>query len=501
MMPPVKRLIVLFLSVWFVYYANAQSVDNAVTGSTITTDTIIPVPKRPWLGAGIIVGVNLGVWTFDRYALKGDFAYISPKTMKHNLQKGFYWDNDNFMTNLFSHPYHGSIYFNAGRANGMDFWQSGLYSLGGSLMWELFMECELPSTNDLFATSIGGMALGEILYRTSDLVLDNRATGWNRFGRETVGFILSPGRGLTRVLTGDAWKRSRYSGKQFARTDIDVRLMAGIRTMELFSLDSELLDEGIGAVVDVKLNYGDPDDNEETTPYDYFTVHGSFNMQKGQPLIGQLNLMGRLWGKPLRKGPKHRWDMGIYQHFDYYDSDTLKNRSFDIDKTRTPFEIGTPASVGVGFTYKGHSKTQTWKYFATLHINGIILGSSLSDYYRGNERKYNWGSGYATKFITGFTFKDKFEFEIGVDNYHIFTWRGYHPDTDMQHVDYSTLNVQGDRSNALYDILYTSMAYHINKKWSIYYQRYDFFRTTNYYYLPDVYSTTSDMRVACCYRF
>lgn len=29
-------------------------------------------------------------------------------------------------------------------------------------MWELFMECEYPSTNDIIATPIGGAALGEV---------------------------------------------------------------------------------------------------------------------------------------------------------------------------------------------------------------------------------------------------------------------------------------------------------------------------------------------------
>ncbi len=480
------------------------NVESQITGNVLTpihnTDTIIPLPKRPWLAAGEVIGVNMGVWAFDRYVIDGHYAYISAKSMKRNLEKGFYWDNDNFMTNLFNHPYHGSIYFNAARSNGMNFWQSGIYSLGGSLMWEVFMECELPSTNDLIATSIGGMEIGEIFYRTSDLVLDNRASGWNRFGRESLGMILSPGRGLTRLLTGEAWKKSRHSGKQFVAPDISVELSAGVRTVELFSLDSELLDEGVGGCIDVKMEYGNLYDMEETRPYDYFSMHGSFNLQKKQPIIGQLNLMGRLWGKEIRKGPNHNWSMGIFQHFDYYDSDTLANAT-DINSTKTPYEVGTPASVGVGFLYRGNSASQTWKYYATIHVNAIFLGSTLSDYYRGNERKYNWGSGYASKAIAGITYKNKFVLELGVDNYHIFTWKGYDPETDMQHVDYSTLNVQGDKSNALYDIMFSNLGYHFNKKWSIYYQRYDFFRTTTYADLPDVYSTTSDTRLICTYKF
>lgn len=67
----------------------------------------------------------------------------------------------NFNTNLFAHPYHGNLYFNAARTNGMNFWQSYPFALGGSLMWEFLGENTPPSINDLLATSIGGTAIGE----------------------------------------------------------------------------------------------------------------------------------------------------------------------------------------------------------------------------------------------------------------------------------------------------------------------------------------------------
>ena len=59
----------------------------------------------------------------------------------------------------------------------------GTFAIGGSAMWEMFMECEYPSTNDIIATPIGGAAIGEVLYRTSDMITDDRATGGERFGR------------------------------------------------------------------------------------------------------------------------------------------------------------------------------------------------------------------------------------------------------------------------------------------------------------------------------
>ena len=132
--------------------------------------------NKPLEAVLLTSGINWGVWAFDRYALKADYAMISAKTIGKNFSKGFVWDNDKLETNMFMHPYHGSLYFNAARSNGFNFWQSSLFALGGSAMWEYVMESEYPSTNDIIATPIGGMALGEVFYRTSDLFIDERTT-------------------------------------------------------------------------------------------------------------------------------------------------------------------------------------------------------------------------------------------------------------------------------------------------------------------------------------
>ena len=77
--------------------------------------------KRPWTAAAETFGINVFVQCFDRFVLDADFAKINFKTIKHNFQHGFVWDNDQFSTNLFAHPYHGGLYFNAARSNGMSF--------------------------------------------------------------------------------------------------------------------------------------------------------------------------------------------------------------------------------------------------------------------------------------------------------------------------------------------------------------------------------------------
>ena len=120
----------------------------------------LPQPKRPWRAAIETFGLNVGVWAFDRYVMQEDFAKISLSTIKNNIRHGFVWDNDQFSTNLFAHPYHGNLYFNTARSSGMTFWESAPYAFAGSLMWETCAEIEPPAINDLMATTLGGIALG-----------------------------------------------------------------------------------------------------------------------------------------------------------------------------------------------------------------------------------------------------------------------------------------------------------------------------------------------------
>ncbi len=461
----------------------------------VQKDTIIPLKKNPWLAAGEVVGLNLGVWAFDRYILHGDWAYISGETIKRNFEMGFFWDNDNFQTNLFNHPYHGSLYFGAARSNGMNYWQSGFFSLGGSLMWELFMECELPSKNDLMATSIGGMALGETFFRLSDLFIDERATGWERFGREALGVLFAPTRGLTRLINGDAWRKSPYRGKQFPNAPLSFQTSVGWKVMEL---RDDAFDEGMGLCIDLGMVYGDLYQSEDTKPYDYFTLRGSFNLQKNQPLIGQINLIGRLWGKEIWEKDNNELHLGIFQHYDYYDSDTISDIS-----NKTPYEIGTPACFGTGLIFRGINPDKTLMYRAHIHANGIILGGSFSDYYFEDDRSYNWGSGYSIKLGGGLNYKKKLSAALGFEHYHVYTWKGYPGDPTAEGYDFRTSDAQGNRSNTRFNILNGILEYHFNQQWSVSLSEYMFVRRTNYDYenFQDVSSTTTESRLAIGYKF
>ena len=358
-----------------------------------------------WRAAGEVVGFNLGLWAFDRYVQRGDFAYISMNSVKENFRKGFKWDNDKLGTNMFLHPYNGSLYYNSARSNGFNYWQSALFSIGGSAMWELFMECEYPSTNDIIATPIGGTAIGEVFFRASDAIIDDRDTGASRFGREAAVFVISPMRGLTRIITGDAWRVRPTRGRLYGTPPVSVEFSVGTRGIYL---NDEASSSAVGATAEINVEYGDRFEVTSTKPFDYFTVRADFGVVSRQPLLSQLNIKGRLIAREIYDIASRKMSVGLYQHFDYYDSDTI-HKADPSHVSRVPYKLGIPASLGAGWMFRDASNPQ-WTLDTYLHGNVVMLGSILSDYYHVDERNYNLASGFSIKGGVNFVFnRDRFQ--------------------------------------------------------------------------------------------
>jgi hypothetical protein len=53
------------------------------------------------------------------------------------------------------------------------------------------------SLNDYISTTVGGVALGELTWQLSNMVLDNTPTGSNRFWKEMAGMGINPARGTS----------------------------------------------------------------------------------------------------------------------------------------------------------------------------------------------------------------------------------------------------------------------------------------------------------------
>lgn len=420
--------------------------------------------KAFWRAGAETVGFNLGLWAFDRYVLKGHYAYISWNTIRENFKHGFEWDDDHLHTNMFDHPYNGSIFFNAGRSNGFNFWQSELFAIGGSAMWEMFMEREYPSTNDIIATPIGGAALGEVLYRTSDLILDDRSTGGERFGRELAAFLVDPMKGINRIVTGAAWKKRETSGRRFGVPPISVELSLGGRYLSLVKGDDG---SRAGAVAEVNIEYGDRYAEKTKAPYDYFSFLLELQGIKSQPVLSRAEIIGRLLSKEVVEKDNLKLNVGLYQHFDFFDSDTIRpERESYLFPCSVPYKLGTPASVGGGAMFRYTPPSGIMSFDGYVHLNGILLAGVLTDFYRDYHRNYNWGSGFSVKAGLNWALADdRLSVKIADQYYRIYTWQGYDADRDWSMTpEGKPVNVQGNDSRASFNHLEITADYRLWKR-------------------------------------
>lgn len=415
-----------------------------------SADVALHGKKAFWRAGAETVGFNIGLWAFDRYVLKGHYAYISWNTIKENFRHGFEWDDDHLHTNMFDHPYNGSIFFNAGRSNGFNFWQSELFAIGGSAMWEMFMEREYPSTNDIIATPIGGAALGEVFYRTSDLILDDRATGGERFGRELAAFLVDPMKGINRIITGAAWKKRVTSGRRFGIPPVSVEVSLGARMLTLWEND-EGSRAGVAAEIDIE--YGDRFAGVTKTPYDYFIFLLELQGIKSQPLLSRVEITGRLLSKEIVERKNLNVNIGLYQHFDYIDSDTIRpERKPVFFPCSVPYKLGTPASIGGGAMFR-FSPLSAMCIDGYVHVNGVVLAGILTDFYRDYHRNYNWGSGFSVKAGMDWSLVNgRLYVRLANQFYRIYTWNGYDPNFDWSLTpEGKPVNIQGDNSTSSFN--------------------------------------------------
>jgi len=225
------------------------------------------------------------------------------------------WDDNHFSTNQFAHPYQGSMYFNSARANGFNFWQSAPWAFAGSLKWECCGETHLMSVNDFINTGMGGVALGEVLYRTSSLVLDNTATGSERGWKEFWGFVLDPLRGFNRLITGRTTKVSENPSNPLDHRPelLANRLYTGVRT---YSQNSDFTEPETKGFLNLAFQYGGPLAIERNQPWDFFLLNAQINFDDKKAL-GKLTVHANLYHNDIGDPGRNHHRFMILQHFDY----------------------------------------------------------------------------------------------------------------------------------------------------------------------------------------
>jgi hypothetical protein len=464
------------------------------------SDDRFALPQKPNLlrTAAMITALNAFVNRWDTWVLNEEFSRISLHSIGHNFEHAFVWDNDNFNTNLFAHPYHGNLYFNSARANGLNFWQSYPCALGGSLMWEFFGEITPPAINDMIATSVGGTCIGEITFRISDLFYDDREVGFSRFLREVGGAVVSPMKGLKRVLTGEAWRHKghHYLYHDYSRIPVNYSISVGSR----YLADDHALFRGEhNPYLELAMEYGDAYDNEENKPFDFFRSSACFGFSSNQPFFSRLNLLGRLWGTPISDTDNFEADFGIFQHFNFYNSEAVKDGTDLI-----PYRISEAASVGPGLIYRFPQLEERMNLEQRVFVSGVLLGGSLSDYLYIQERDYNMGSGFSAKIQTHMDIKKIGYMNIDASYFHIFTWKGYDRSewVGKEGFDLDYTNAQGDPGNTRMMAFDANFGLYISRHMSFDFHTSYFWRHAHYReaQFEDVDAKTFELRAGLTYK-
>lgn len=284
--------------------------------------------KNYWIPALEVVGINLGIWSFD-YLTGRPFAQISGQTIKDNFNKGWIVDTDDFWANQFMHPYHGALTFNAARSMGLSFYESFAYSFAGSLMWEQFLEIQPPSMNDQVNTPFGGAMVGEVLWRMYRMILDSGGYapgGWRQF----FAFLVSPAAGLNRLAFGDEYRGPLLLPPSWIGEFRVGLLVSGSTTDNRTGARSSQF--GPWGAVGVNLVYGVPGtpDLRLRNPFDHFDFQATLATTDTPQPTASLIVQGLLHGATIGPGGDFGGLWGLYTSYDFVAAQVYRAAGFGL---------------------------------------------------------------------------------------------------------------------------------------------------------------------------
>lgn len=304
------------------------------------------------------------------------WPFIGFQSIWSNLQEGWNYDGDNFLTNLFSHPYGGNLFFNSGRSNGYNFWESSAFALAGSYIWETFMETNQPAINDWVNTGMNGAAFGEVLYRLSTLVTDNTARGSHRVWTEIAGGIINPVRLFTRLVTGEASRV--FDNPSWRKPEmLNISLNAGTRVLfeedKVHNPDSKELQ----GIFELAINYGDPHKLEHATPFSHF--YYNLAIASSYPSLTSMNVVGSLFAFELSDNEKTKHSLEATLNYNYINNPGFLYGNASIMENLNSY-----------FKMKGDDALRT-----RLGIKLIPMGGTPNDYFYDSidGRTYDFGQG------------------------------------------------------------------------------------------------------------
>jgi hypothetical protein len=283
---------------------------------------VIPALEVP----AFILGLNV----FDRLVLDSNDYDSDWDSITKNVRTAPEFDRDPFSINQLGHPYQGGIYHGTARSAGLSYWESLLYTIGGSFLWETAGETTRPSLNDYVFTGIGGTFVGEALFRMSSLLLEGGG-GTPGFWRELGAAAISPPTGFNRLVFGDRFDRVFPSRDPaiFIRLRLGATVTTDVRNEGL----SVEVQEHEGAAY-FTMVYGLPGKPgyRYRRPFDYFLFDFTAvpNASTMHNAIENVTIRGLLVGAAYEWGDDYRGVWGLFGGFDYLSPQIFRVSSTDL---------------------------------------------------------------------------------------------------------------------------------------------------------------------------
>lgn len=383
----------------------------AISSDTLPCPDCNP-PKRFWMAAADLMLVQLLPWSLNYFISDQQWAKIGLQTWRNNLAYPWVWDDNSFEINQFRHPAQGAAYFNSARTNGYNFWASSAWPVVGSLMWEYFVEAYPPAPNDFVNTAVGGVVLGETLYRLSRLALDNTATGAERTFREIGSALLNPIGGFNRLVRGETGRISANPPEWRPRAILGVLDVGYRRTVQ--SIGSGSIETGDNQWnASFLLSYGDPTKDLARSPFSYFVFRADLAGPSDQSLLNQLSARGSLaaWSLDARG----RNQVALSLEYDYFDNPAFMYGGQSV-------QIGLVSAIG--------TPGKKWWGQTQALFNGVLLGAVKSDYFKSTgARNYDYGPGAGTILSGRILYKNEFQLTAGFTGLYLHSIDG----TDAAH--------------------------------------------------------------------
>jgi hypothetical protein len=361
----------------------AEALERATSASSIKLfpEEVQSCPgcpkRRPWLAVGEVLGINV-LYNVVNLVVKPEDEKIYfrtyPKIWWNNISYGFEWDDNTFTVNQFGHPYQGNNYFNAGRANGLSFWESAPLAALGSLTWEYLGERHKPSLNDLVMTTMGGIALGEMFHRTAWLIRDPRETGKGRLTREIIATVFDPVTGLNRFISGDSGKVVEKP-TEYIPTSLHAAIDAGVLWQ---GEDTGFSGASADPFVQLNVGYGTLALGRSKQPFDAFLVDIRFGGGSG---ISEATVRGRLTGRPIGAASGSASDpsrhLMVVMGYDYQNNSAYQYGGQSVLAAFSGTRVFSP----------------DWRLVLSASGGGLVLGAMDSLYFDGPDRQYDFGPG------------------------------------------------------------------------------------------------------------